>query len=380
MTHPAMRIGLNLLYLIPGTVGGTEIYARNLLHALAAIDRDNEYFVFLNREASGMALPATPNVHRVACDVRAVRRSSRYRWEQLVLPRRLRELQIDVVHSPGYVAPLFSACPSVVTIPDLNYRSIARYFPIRKRLLLPVLRFLTSQSARRARTVITISHFSRQELTRVLGLPPEKVVMTHLGPRLDAGTPAGTSTSDVRQRYNLPARYIVAFGGTSLHKNIARLVSAFKQLANQHPHDLVLLGHIPENVDLRAETTGEIARRIVSPGYVPDEHIVPILANAELFVLPSLYEGFGLPVLEAQQAGVAVACSTAGSLPEVAGNGATYFDPLSVDGMAAAIRQCLADADLREQLRERGRENLGRFNWERTARETLDVYRQAVRA
>jgi glycosyltransferase involved in cell wall biosynthesis len=113
-------------------------------------------------------------------------------------------------------------------------------------------------------------------------------------------------------------------------------------------------------------------------GYVPNTHISSILGHADLFVLPSLYEGFGLPVLEAQQAGVAVACSTAGSLPEIAGEGAVFFDPLSSDDMARVIRECLSDLALCTRLRRMGAENVQRFSWDKTARETLAVYRQVA--
>jgi glycosyltransferase involved in cell wall biosynthesis len=112
---------------------------------------------------------------------------------------------------------------------------------------------------------------------------------------------------------------------------------------------------------------------------VPEEHLLPLLSHADLFVLPSLYEGFGLPVLEAQQAAVAVACSTAGSLPEVGGDGAIYFDPTSLEATADTIHRCLADATLRSQLILKGRENVKRFSWEKTARETLSVYRDVFK-
>ena len=123
----------------------------------------------------------------------------------------------------------------------------------------------------------------------------------------------------------------------------------------------------------------EIQDRVTITGYVPEEHVLPLLSHADLFVLPSLYEGFGLPMLEAQQAAVAVACSTAGSLPEVGGDGALYFDPTSVEHIADTIRRCLADATLRSQLILKGRANLSRFSWDKTARETLSVYQDAFK-
>jgi glycosyltransferase involved in cell wall biosynthesis len=372
-----VRIGLNLLYLLPGRSGGTETYGRSLLHALSAADRDNEYFVFFNREAAGVPFPSAPNFHRVDCPVPAVHRSLRYAWEQGILPRQLRTRRIDVVHSLGYVMPLRSPCASIVTIPDLNLRAIPAYLPLRKRAVLAVPRFCSSESARRADRVITISDFSKREIVEGLGVPATKVVVTHLGPPIHVSNRATISWDAVRHVYRLPERYIVAIGGTSRHKNIVRLIEAFKMVKDSYPQALVLPGHVPSDVDVPAEMA-QLAGRLVCPGYVPDEHLAAILEHADLFVLPSLYEGFGLPVLEAQQAGAAIACSTAASLPEVAGDAAEYFDPRSVASIAAAIRRCLDDPVRRTELRARGRENVKRFSWETTASLTLETYRTVV--
>jgi glycosyltransferase involved in cell wall biosynthesis len=180
------------------------------------------------------------------------------------------------------------------------------------------------------------------------------------------------STQD---EYALPECYVVAFGGGSAHKNISRLIAALGLACRDLPHHLVLIGHLPPGMDLAKEASrADLSGRIRTLGYIPSAHIAPILGHADLFVLPSLYEGFGLPVLEAQRAGVPIACSTAGSLPEVAGKGAILFDPLSVDNMVEVIRDCLSNANLRANLRQLGKENLQRFSWENAARETLNVY------
>jgi glycosyltransferase involved in cell wall biosynthesis len=183
---------------------------------------------------------------------------------------------------------------------------------------------------------------------------------------------------ELTRRYRIREPYVVAFGGRTLNKNISHLIRAYARVKDAFSHSLVLIGHIPSNVDLSTETQ-EIRDRVAITGYVPEEHILPLLSHADLFVLPSLYEGFGLPVLEAQQAAVAVACSTAGSLPEVGGEGALYFDPTSVEQIAESIRRCLADATLRSQLILKGRENLARFSWDKTARETLSVYQDVFK-
>lgn len=370
-----MKIGINLLYLLPGVVGGTETYAAGLLHGLAEIDQRNEYVVFVNCESESWPLPQAVNFTRVVCPVRAAGRASRYLFEQVRLPRLLAQYHIDVVHSLGYVGPLVTLCPSVVTIPDLNYITLKHAMPGVKRT---ALRFFSIQSAQRANHVITISDFSKGEICRTIKLNPGKVTVTHLGAMRSGASNSSENWGELIRRFLIREPYVVAFGGRTLNKNIPHLIRAFALVKDAFPHSLVLIGHIPSNVDLANESK-EIRDRITITGYVPAEHVLPLLSHADLFVLPSLYEGFGLPVLEAQQAAVAMACSTAGSLPEVGGDGALYFDPTSVEHIADTIRRCLADATLRSQLILKGRENLARFSWDNTARETLSVYQDVFK-
>jgi glycosyltransferase involved in cell wall biosynthesis len=368
-----MKIGINLLYLLPGVVGGTETYAAGLLHGLAEIDQRNEYVVFVNRENENWPLPQAVNFTRVVCPVQAADRASRYLFEQVRLPRLLTQYHIEVVHSLGYVGPLVTPCPSVVTIHDLNYITLRHTMPGVKRA---ALRFFSMHSAKRANHVITISDFSKREICRIIKLDPGKVTVTHLGTMKNSASNSSENWMELTKRYCIREPYVVAFGGGTLNKNIPHLIRAFALVKDTFPHSLVLIGHLPANVDLATESEG-MRDRITITGYVPEEHVLPLLSHADLFVLPSLYEGFGLPVLEAQQAAVAVACSTAGSLPEVGGDGALYFDPTSIVHIADTIRRCLADETLRSQLILKGRANLSRFSWDKTARETLSVY-QAV--
>lgn len=372
-----MKIGINLLYLLPDVVGGTETYAAGLLHGLAAIDQRDEFIVFVNQESENWLLPEASNFTRVVCPVRATRRSRRYLFEQLRLPRLLAKYKIDVVHSLGYVGSLLSPCPCVVTIPDLNYITLKHTMPAKRRI---ILKFFSMQAARRADHVITISNFSKKEISRGIKLNPGKITVVHLGPMRNGNTNSSGNWEDINRRYDIQKPYVVAFGGGALHKNILRLIQAFALVKDEFPHFLVLIGRIPSDVNLSAESIGrEVLDRVITTGYVPEGHILLLLGHADLFVLPSLYEGFGLPVLEAQQAGVAVACSIAGSLPEVGGDGALYFDPTSVENIAQTIRHCLADVELRPRLILKGQENLKRFSWDKAARETLSVYQNVFR-
>jgi glycosyltransferase involved in cell wall biosynthesis len=363
-----MRIGVNLLYLIPGVVGGTENYAAGLLHGLAQIGKENEFVVFVSKESAEWPIPQAPNFIRVICPVAATKRHRRYFFEQFRLGGMLKNHKVDVVHSLGYVGPLWAPCPAVVTVPDLNFLAIGQTMPLGKRY---VRRYFSVCATQRAKAVITISHFSKSVICKEFKTKPEKVAVTLLGPRWKDNLASQDLVSRVKAIYGVSGPYLVAFAGGALHKNIPRLLLAFGELKKELSRRLVLIGHLPRNVN-----PGELNGDILATGYVPEEHVLPLLSGAEVFVLPSLYEGFGLPVLEAQQAGVPVVCSTAGSLPEVAGDAAVFFDPYSVVDIADKIARVAREPALQAELRQKGLANVRRFSWDQTARQTLAVYAQ----
>jgi glycosyltransferase involved in cell wall biosynthesis len=365
-----MRIGINLLYLLPGIVGGTELYAVSLLSTLAANDPNNQYFVFINRESAGLDLPRASNFHTVACPINASNRLIRYLWEQTILPWQLLYFQIDLVHSLGYVGPVVVPCESVVTIPDMNSVALKSSLPKSKSLLLAL---FVRLAAKFSTHILTLSEFSKTEIIKYLAVDECKITVTHAAPRANMTEAVGWI--ELKAQYGIEKPYIVAFSSLTLHKNIPRLINAFGRICNVIPSTLVLLGHMPPNVDLTSQISeASLEQRVILTGFVPDNHVLPLLSNADMFIFPSWYEGFGLPILEAHQVGVAVASSNAGSLPEVAGAGAIFFDPFLVQEMAQAIVRCLTDSTLRMTLISRGYENLSRFSWDKTAKKTLAVY------
>jgi len=371
-----MHIGINLLYLLPGVVGGTELYAAGLIQGFSAINHEDKFIIFVNQEAADWPLPRAANIVRIICPVKGSNRSRRYLFEQSSLVNLLKKHKVDLVHSLGYVGPLASPCPSIITIPDLNYIDVAKDMRFVKRLLL---RFFSTLAARRSDHIITISCFSKRRLNQALRLPNNKITVTYLAPGAKLNRGGEDSWPELAPLYRIKGPYIAAFGGGALHKNIPRLIQAFAALKDQVPHSLVLIGRLPPDVNLATVSKEKgLNDRVIATDYVPSAHINTLLCHADLFVLPSLYEGFGMPVLEAQQASVAVACSTAASLPEVAGKGAMYFDPKSIEAISEAIYRCLFDSRMRMELCRLGQENLKRFSWERAAAETLAVYRQVL--
>ena len=365
-----MHIALNLLYLIPGVVGGTETYARSLIDALAEEDADNEYSVYLSREAADLDVTPGPNFKRIITPVVAMQRAARYGWEQAVLPFQLLLQKPDLVHSLGYVSPLAAQCPQVVTVHDVNYLG---HKGRRTAVGRKAFQFFVERTVKRADRVITVSEFSRDEIVRHMNVPKDKVTVVHSAGRDSTDEATAPHESGIVQSIGRP--YILAFSSLSAHKNIPRLIEAYSKISSDVPHALVLVGHLPEKTEARTQMQSAGHDRIVFTGYIPDEEVDALMRSASLFAFPSLYEGFGLPILDAQHAGVPVACSSAGALPEVAGEGAVKFDPQSVDDMAQALRRCLLDMDLRDKLIAAGYDNASQFSWSRTAQQTLDVYR-----
>ena len=368
---PGMRVGINLLYLIPGHVGGTETYAEGLLEGLARVSKDDEFIIFVNREAATWPLPDKPNFEKVVCPISARNRAFRYLFEQARLPKMAQRRGVDVLHSLGYVAPIVSRCASVVTVHDLNFRAFGSQMQIARKVALEL---FVRQSILRASRVIAVSEFVRQEILAVFHLESHRVSVTHeaVGSRYRSRI-ARERADAVLSQYGLVRPYIIAFSSQSPNKNIQGLMDAFSLVKNCHhlPHQLVLVGYPPRTVRVPPKLS---AGSYLFTGYVADHVLKGLLQEAELLVFPSFYEGFGLPVLEAMAVGVPVVCSSKASLPEVAGEAAVFFDPWSVSDMAEKIRRVAMDAATRADLVEKGFRNLDRFSWERTAAETVDVY------
>ncbi|MDR3709094.1 MAG: glycosyltransferase family 1 protein [Capsulimonadaceae bacterium] len=367
-----MKIGLNVIYCTPGNVGGTQTYAEHLMAGMAEIDADNQYVVYTNREGAKLDIPKAANFETAICPIDAKNLPRRYFFEQFVLPSRLKRDEIDVCFSLGYVCPLSLPCANVVNIHDLNFIALKEAMSAWKRLIFG---WFVTQSAIRSDHVITVSEFSQSGLREKIGIEASKTTVTLLGPRTHVAT--SISKDELTQAYGLRAPYLIVFSSQSERKNIPRLLEAFASIRNEFPHDLVLVGHVPENGKLdRCIKDLRLADRVIVTGYVPDEHVMPLIAHADLFVFPSYYEGFGLPALDAQQAGTAVAAANAASLPEVAGDGAVYFDPFSTEDMTTVLRRCLSEPELRESLVAKGRNNLARFSWKTTALQTLEVMKR----
>jgi len=358
-----MRIGVNALYLIPGGVGGTEIYLRNLLAALAEIDRSNRYFVFTNRETAGL-VPAAPNFVPVPQRVRAAFRPARILWEQTVLPVECARNGVDVLFNPGFTAPLYCPCPSVTVFHDLQHKRHPEHF---RWYDLPFWRLLLFASAQLSRQVLADSAATAADLRQFYRLPEQRIRVVPLGVAPEfAGVAA-------RRR---PERMLLCVSTLHPHKNIERLLRAFAGLHRARPdYRLVVAGlhgfHTGPLERLRAQLKLEDV--VEFSGWIPAEDLLDLYARAEAFIYPSTFEGFGLPVLEAMAAAVPVACSRIPPLQEVGGEAVLYFDPRNTEEIEAALLQLSGDPVLRGDLAIRGPRRAALFPWAETARLTLQA-------
>jgi glycosyltransferase involved in cell wall biosynthesis len=386
-----MRIAIDARY-VYDHFPGIGRYVYNLLLGLAALDLPHTLVVLHN--------PALPNTrHDLAAlarfaSVELVATNARpfSAAEQIAIPRLLRRLRADLYHAPYYVRPYAGLpCPSVVTL----YDAIPRLFPAeaapRARLLFDLLTRLAIRSSRR---VIAISASARDDLAAAYRVPAERIAVTPLaaGPRFRPQPPE--VVADARAAYDLSERYVLALASNKPHKNLPRLVEAFAQVAGRRPHvtgddpnvrpvtcdvRLVIAGHwdprYPEAREL-AERFGLGALVRFLPG-LAEADLPALLSGAEVFAFPSLYEGFGLPPLEALACSAPVLCGDTSSLPEVVGDAALRVDTRSVAALAGGLAQLLGDAALRERLRAAGPLRAAQFSWRRTAEATLAVYEGA---
>ncbi|MEX2301410.1 MAG: glycosyltransferase family 1 protein [Bryobacterales bacterium] len=377
-----LRIGVNALYLIPGGVGGTEIYLRNLLSALARIDRRNQYFVFTNRETGPDLCPQAGNFEIVTGKVPARFRPLRLLWEQSVLPAQASRLEIDVMFSPGFTSPLICRGAGVTVIHDLQHRKQPENFGAFERRAWD---FFVWGSVKRSRRVVTVSESSRRDIIEAYGVDPAHVRVVRHGVESDFLNLQGNPRygEDLLRKAGVPeGRYLLAVSTVHPHKNWQRLLEAYAHLLREgrREHLVVagLAGKAWQDLNNRL-LDAELAGRVHLLGWQPREVLLSLFRFAEALVFPSTFEGFGMPVLEAMAAGIPVVCSDIPPLREIADGAAHFFDPSSSPALTDALREMFADKALREQFVERGIERAKQFTWTRAAEETLAVLLEAAR-
>ncbi len=349
-------------------LAGNEVYIRNLLSGFAGLDSESEFLAYLSVDDGSPWVPARFQTRRVSANPFA-----RLGYG---LSAMLRQDRPDLLHVQ-YTAPLLCPVPVVVSVHDVGFLEHPEFFPFSRALQL---RTTVSRTVRSAAAILTISDFSSAAIQKAYGVGPDEVAVAplaaapefrplHIDNALDA----------VRNGFQLPAPYILSVGDLQPRKNQIGLITAFAELAKNFPrlrHRLVFVGKetwFSPKVKEAARTSG-VGDRIRFLGFVSDRELLHLYNACDLFVFPSFYEGFGLPILEAMACGRAVACANTSAMPEVADGAAILFDPRSTAEITRAMADLLQDAELRSRMERLGQQRATQFSWQKSAQRTLAVY------
>lgn len=380
-----MKVGVNTLFLIPGEVGGSETYLRDILRHAIPRHPDLDWVLFTNSEnhaSFASDFSGVRNVELYPMRFSASRRPNRIIREQVVFPFAARRAGVDVLWSPGYTAPFWAPCPQVVTVHDMQYcefpEDLSAMALLATRLLVPV-------AVRAAKRVITVSEFSRQQVLKYVSVEGARIIpiLSAAGPEFSRELP-GNEGSARRARLIPADPYILCVANTYPHKNIHTLVEAFGELAGRVRCNLVVVG-----VERRGEGMVKAAvdrlpaqhrERVIRLRRLDRRDLIALYQGAAVFAFPSLYEGFGLPVLEAMAAGVPVVTTSRGPMRELGAESIRYFDGTSAD-LALRLDELMHLAGpVRDEVIRRAKDQAALFSWERTADQTVAVLRDALRS
>jgi glycosyltransferase involved in cell wall biosynthesis len=385
-----MRIGINALFLQkPATGMGQHLF--HLVEGMDALeDKDNQYVLLSPRFRRAYTVRAPQlsdrfrEVEVVSALARLGENAEKLWWEQIGIVRAGLHEKIDLLHCPYWANPLWSPWPTVVTIhdviqfvlPEYAWRKISRFYFS-----------LVSRAARRASAIIAVSECSKRDIVKLLGLPAERIHV--IGNAVDEGFHPVRDAwllANVRERYGIGPRFILYFGGFDLRKNVPRLIEAYARLPHsvRDEYQLVLagryqrLGHpLFPDPRLTVQQFG-LNGRVIFTGQIREQDKAPLYSAATLFTFPSLYEGFGIPVLEAMACGTPVLTSDISALPEVAADAGVLVNPYDVAAICEGMATLLEDQKRREDLSRRGLERARRFTWRQVAEQTLRVYQQVA--
>ena len=374
-----MRIGIDA-HAIGARQGGNETYIRSLIKSLAEIDGENLYTIYLaNASAAAQWREGFTNRYK-NFSVRLLPPPTPLVRVPVYLTYELFRRPVDVLHVQ-YTAPPFCRMPVVATIHDLAFERMPETFTRRGSFQL---KLTVRRTAKKAARIATVSEYSRQDLLSIYKLPPEKVVVTYNGVESHF-TPrplVPNETEEIRGRFGIARDFLLAVGSLQPRKNLVRLIRAYAKLRSERADFSPQLVIVGRRLWLTHEIFDEVKRQrwaddVILTGYVADEDLPGLYRAARAFVYPSLFEGFGLPPLEAMACGTPVVTSGVSSLPEVTGGAALLIDPNDEQSLANALIEIVSDDLLRARLREKGIAQAKKFTWSNAAEETLKLYQEA---
>ena len=356
---------------------GVSHYIEQVLIHLGHLDQTNQYSVYTTRGIDQQALGLPPNFRVLPSRLPTINPRVRIPWEQLLAPLLLRQNGADLFHGVLNVLPLACPVPGVVTVHDLAFIRFPQTFRAYNRTYLD---FATRMSVRRAVQILAVSEHTKRELVGLLGVPAERVVVTPNAVRAHFRPPEPATLAAFRASKGLPERFVLYVGTLEPRKNLTTLLSAYAEIARRHDVPLLVgggKGWLYDAVFQRLEELG-LRERVHFVGYIEEEELPLWYAAATVFVFPSIYEGFGMPPLEAMACGTPVITSNSSSLPEVVGDAGLMVAPTDASAFATALDQVLSDAALHDELRTRGLVRAQAFAWRTTAERTLAAYAVAA--
>ena len=363
-----MRIGIDA-HMVGSRETGNETYCQGLVEGLAQIEDHNEYMVYLN---SPGAMPSVNGHGRLQ---RRMLRSASNAWRLAMgFAQASRDDGLDLLHVT-YNVPFFTRCPAVVAVHDISYVHFPEFFSKRDLRLLST---YVPYSVKKARQVLTLSESAASDIERVYHVPRSKISIIPLAARAiytDMAQPM--RVDQAREAYGLTGPYVLAVGNLQPRKNLVRLIEAFAQLPGSLSDlKLAIAGREQwqESEVYRRVADLQLQERVVFTGYLSDQELALLYHGTLALIYPSLYEGFGLPILEAMSCGTPVICSNTSSMPEVAGDAAIMVDPLSISDISEAIARVAQSRSVRDDLRRKGMKRAAKFSWQKTARLTTKVY------
>ena len=376
-----MKIGIDARMMGKGF--GLARYIEQLVLHLEKIDKKNEYVLFIRDDSQQSFKIKNLKFKIVEANI------SWYSFEEQVkFPKIIKQEKVDLMHFPHWNVPIFYIAPYVVTIHDLTMFHFPRpeattLGPVKFWIKDKAHRFVIKNAVKKAKHIITTSEFTKHDLHFTLGVPLDKMVTTYQAPFVNAIQDAG-NTGKILEKYCVDKPFVIYVGAAYPHKNVEGLLKAWQIFEQKYGSEYKLLLVGKENYfwtkikskieNLPAGQAG--LKSVMHIGFVPDKELSQFYRHAKLYVFPSLYEGFGLPPLEAMVHGVPIASSNSSCLPEVLGEAALYFDPKNHVQMAEVIYSGLTDENIRHDLKVKGRSELKKYSWDRLTEQTLEIYQK----
>lgn len=353
---------------------GIGNYITNLISELALLDLENKYIIYAS--AKNKQFYETSNRNFIVKDIGIMGRNKflRILWEQLVLPIKSLIIRADILFSPGFVCPFIKTSKNVLVIHDMTFFSHPQVHTFFKRIYFP---FMIKRSIARSEKIISVSYNTKNEILKYSTAIKDDIVVTHLAANNISNIEIGDEKGFLEKKYNINGDFLLFVGMIEPRKNINLIIEALEEI-NDSEIKFVVVGQKGWMIKDLYEKISEkkLEDRILFTGFVPDDELQIFYKNAKIFLYPSLYEGFGIPVLEAMSAGCCVITSNISSLPEVAGDAAILINPTKVEELKDAIDLLLSNDNLRNELIIKGFENCKKFSWKNTAEQTLNVFRE----